>query len=932
MANQHGLRSIDSISNMVKILSKQKNGLKICHINAQSLRNKIDEFRSIFENSNIDLISISETWLNSHVDDSLMSLNGYKLFRSDRGTHGGGVAVYVRSGISCKINCKSDSNDLIEFIFIELTNGKDKFLFGSVYRPNNNIDFNPFIEKLGILSSPFTRIVIAGDFNSNLLRDTRLIDSMTALGLSPVNTHMPTHFSATSSSLIDLFFVSSESQQIFYDQLSASCFSKHDLIYMVCDFFTHATPEKITFRDFRNIDFDLLRDEFMKIDWNIIYHLMSSDDQLIFLEDNINLLFEKSVCLRTRTLCTEGREWFTTDLNFFISKREMAYSRWKRFRTESLHDEYKAARRLANAKIREAKRKYYAIRFSNALDTKRTWKTIREIGIGKPRKQYMKETCDPDILNDKFVNINMTQADKTYYEELHDEHDPECLFNFRGITQDDVVSSILFISSNAVGSDNMHPKFFKILLPQLIPHVTFIFNKILTSSYFPSRWKQARIIPIPKSNSELRPIAILPFLSKAFERILHDQIYAFINSNNLLTSKQSGFRAKHSCLTALTDVVESIREEIDTGHIALLVLLDHSKAFDTVDHTILLQKLKKMMHFSTYAVNLIGSYLNGRSQYVDAQGKKSRSMMIEGGVPQGSILGPLLFSIYVNDLPTVLSKSKVRMYADDVQLYMSDDYGSISNCVANLNEELRAVYKWAKTNGLTLNPSKSKCLVIGKNRKPVNLMDNVLINGEQVEVVKTAKNLGVVFNCSLTWVDHINIACGKTFAMLRTLWSTQYCTPFRIRLLLAKTYLIPTLTYGCEIFASCDAKSKRKLNSTFNAITRYVFHLKKYDHISPFASKILGVKFEDFLKIRILIFFHKIIFYRYPDYLYNRINFSMSQRSRTVIQIRHVALVSERQFFINAIRLWNALPIQIRDNRNVAQFKCLVFDHYILNS
>lgn len=928
LVDQYDLRSTDSIVNMIKILTKQKNGLKICHINAQSLKNKVDELRSIFENSLVDIISISETWLNSNSSDSSISLHGYKVFRADRVTHGGGVAIYVKNEISCKINCKSGNNDLVEYIFIEIFSNGDKLLFGSVYRPNRRISFEDFFAKLEVISTPFTKIVIAGDFNSNILINTNITESMMALGLFPVNTQIPTHFTSTSSSLIDLFFVSTEARQIFYDQISASCFSKHDLIYMVCDYSLHTTPEKITYRDFKNIDYDLLLEEFFKVDWNITYHLMSIDEQLAFLERNINTLFDKTVALKSRKIGAQNREWFSSYIRHLIEKRELAYSRWKRFRTLSLHDEYRAARKLVNVKIKEAKRNFYSEKFSSALSTKSTWKTIREIGIGKMQRNIDHEEINPDELNHKFVNVNFSQADYTYYERPLFENSHEFLFNFQGITQDDVVLNFLSISSNAIGADNIHPTFLKILLPQLLPLITFIFNKILTSSYYPCRWKQARIIPIPKSNNEYRPIAILPFLSKVFERILHGQIFTFMNSSNLLTEKQSGFRAGHSCLTALTDVIEEIRSRIDYGHVSLLALLDHSKAFDTVDHIILLQKLVKIMRFSPNSLNLIRSYLCGRSQYVDVRGVLSANLMVERGVPQGSILGPLLFSLYVNDLPTIIRKCNVRMYADDIQLFISCANDSVSNCITELNEDLDAVYQWAKINGLELNPRKSKCLMIRKGKRPIDCTSNILINGEPVEVVKCAKNLGIIFNSSLSWADHINMACGKTFSMLRSLWTTQYCTPLRIRMLLARTYLVPALTYGCEIFGNCDAQSKRKLNSTFNAITRYVYNLKKFDHISPFSSIILNVKLDNFFKIRCLIFLHKLITNREPKYLYDRLKFGTSLRSRLIIQFRHTSLISERQYFISAIRLWNDLPIDIRSINNIAQFKRMIFNFY----
>lgn len=452
---------------------------------------------------------------------------------------------------------------------------------------------------------------------------------------------------------------------------------------------------------------------------------------------------------------------------------------------------------------------------------------------------------------------------------------------------------------------------------------------------YPLRWKQAKILPIPKSTTEYRPIAILPYMSKVFEKLLHIQITDYITQYNLLTDRQSGFRAKHSCITALTDVAEDLRKAIDDGCVAMLVLLDHSKAFDTVDHTILIQKLGKMMNFSPTSTKLIESYLSGRVQCVETRQLTSTFLPVIRGVPQGSILGPLLFSIYVNDLPEQLHHCNIRMYADDVQLYISDKQGHISQCTARLNDDLKRVSLWADVNGLSLNPRKSKCMIMRKRTQKVCETPNVCINDQRIEIVNKAKNLGVIFNNTLTWSDHIIAACGKTYSMLRTLWPTQYCTPIKIRLLLAKTYLVPNLTYGCEIFASCDAFSKSKLNVTYNNIARYVYGVRNYGtngnyvSITPYSVKLFGVQFEDFLKIRILIFLHKIITTREPCHLFNRLNFSQLRRNRNIIQIRHSSLISEWQFYITAIRLWNnIIPPAIREISNASEFKKKLFEFF----
>ena len=165
-------------------------------------------------------------------------------------------------------------------------------------------------------------------------------------------------------------------------------------------------------------------------------------------------------------------------------------------------------------------------------------------------------------------------------------------------------------------------------------------------------------------------------------------------------------------------------------------------------------------------------------------------------------------------------------------------------------------------------------------------------------------------------------------SMLRTLWCTQYFTPPNIRVLLAKTYLKPTLLYGCELFASTDYKSNEKLNIAYNAVVRYIYGLKKYEHISSYTNNLYGVTFTNLLKIRSLIFLHKIVYTREPPYLYNRIIFTRTNRSNDLIPIRRKSLISEWQFFVYSVRLWNLLPSHIQFISNAERFKLYIFDHF----
>lgn len=922
--------SRDNLKTVVSILTKQKSGLRIAHINAQSLNNKIDELRYTFVNSGLDVICVSESWCRPALNDNIYKIPGYDIFRADRLTNGGGVAIYIKSGINCTIKCKSTQGCCMEYLFIELTTlANNRILVGCVYRPNNHTDFSSLISCIESLSLNYNDIVIAGDFNSNLLAESNLTNAMQIFGLLPYNTTLPTHFTRSCSSLLDVFFVSRKSKILLYDQLSAPGFSKHDLIYITYDFNLNLNVNNSTikFRDIRNIDWNTLCQLVNGISWDAIHQFNSVNDQLDFLQDNITGIYNACVPEKTKVICHKQPPWFNAEIKKLIDVRNLAYKRWKRFKTQVLHDNFKSARAAVLKLINSAKSSYFKRKFQLSIDSKCKWKEIRKIGICDSRNETLNSNINVDELNERFVNINVAPPSGNIYEHIHTDPIENC-FTFRCVDDAEVLQSILSVKSNAVGMDGIDPTFVKIILPRLLPYITFLFNTVLTKSIFPHGWKMAKIIPLPKQNNEFRPIAMLPFLSKALEHIMADQISIFLDQHKLISENQSGFRKKRSCVTVLIDVVEGLRQKLDDKMTSFLVLLDHSKAFDTVNHNILISKLKNLFHFSDTACKLMSSYLSNRSQTVIVGNNRSNSLDVSRGVPQGSILGPLLFSIYINDLPDIPTTCNIQMYADDVQLYASAKLNNIPSCISNINNDLELIYKWAVDNGLCLNPSKTKFLSIYRRNLTETQSICLKLENSFIDRVETSKNLGLIFNSKLTWTNHINGSVGKVRAMLRNLWAVRTSTPFNIRMLLAKSYIIPTLLYGSEIFASCDSEDTRKLNVAYNDIARYVFNKKRHDRISQYAYKIFNVSFDNLLKIKCLTQIHKIIYCKEPDYLFNRLKFARSNRGMKLITPRIRSLTSERQFFICSTRLWNNLPSNIQLISNAINFKKEIFKFF----
>jgi len=352
-----------------------------------------------------------------------------------------------------------------------------------------------------------------------------------------------------------------------------------------------------------------------------------------------------------------------------------------------------------------------------------------------------------------------------------------------------------------------------------------------------------------------------------------------------------------------------------------LILLDHLKAFNTIDPETAIYKLKHLFNFSENATKLVSSYLDGRNQSVYHENKISEALPVVKGVPQGSVLGPLIFSIYVNNFPEIIDNCQVHMYADDVQVYVDCKKTNMTNCIMYLNSIMDKINLWAKKNSLKLNPSKSKCIVIYKRPIDTSNLPQIKLSDQNIEYVTSVRNLGIVFDHTLSWNSHITSTIGKTYGMLRSLWTTQYFTPIKVRMLLAKTFLLPTLLFGCEIYANCDSIRKERLNVLFNDIARYIYGIKRNDHISGYAKQIYGITFKNYLNLRVLSMLHKIIYTKEPSYLYNRLKFSRSTRNNNLIHPLHNTLIAERQFFVYSARLWNLLSTDLQRISNNKRFK-----------
>ena len=356
------------------------------------------------------------------------------------------------------------------------------------------------------------------------------------------------------------------------------------------------------------------------------------------------------------------------------------------------------------------------------------------------------------------------------------------------------------------GLDGLHPRFLVIAADLISPSLTYIFNLSLRTKIVPSSWKIAKVTPLFKKGSlndpnNYRPISILPSLAKIFERHIHSHFMAYLNNSNLLCKEQSGFRSFHSCQTALTSLVDEWASAIDKDKLVGILLIDFRKAFDLVNHNILIEKLK-LYKCSDATVSLFKSYLSDRLQFTIFNGQMSESASLSVGVPQGSILGPLLFLLYINDLH-LISKDSCHMFADDSTFYTSAT--TVDAIESNLESNLSEISNWCKANQMSLHLGKTKTMLLTTRQKRSHLHQNKLnitFLDNIIECVSTHKLLGVTLDENLTWKNHCNDTCNKIRKKLFLLRKLKTILPYPARLQFFNSFILPHFDYCSNIWSS----------------------------------------------------------------------------------------------------------------------------------
>lgn len=915
--------------------------LNLCNFNIRSIPRNLQCFKDVFINNhslNINVIGLTEIRLEPHLS-MLYDIPGYSMFVNSRNAHGGGVAIYVSDKYESLLLYQFTILDTcIETVGIETIISGRKHLFVCVYRPPSG-DLKKFLDAMSnllttALENNFKCIYIFGDFNINLLKHRgkfveEFINLMFSFSLFPIITK-PTRITDTTASLIDHTWTSQIEDNI-HNYIIETDITDH---FPTISYFQLDTnllePHIIYKRSITNCSIEHFNAKLGEINWNDILNSFSPNDAFDKFFNLFNELYRVHFPVKKCVInkkC-EISPYITPALKNSIKERnrlERLAKKWPITYGET----YKKYRNQLTSTLRNAKNAYFKNKLnSNQGNPHKQWKLLNPLlgrsNTGKSNIELI-PACD-DIstkFNEHFLSHNdVIEYNDTYKQYLHSP--PEFSMYLAPTNQYEVQKLLSMTKTEAPGYDDISPKVLKHCSSIISAPMAHIINVCLKSGNFPDNLKIAKVLPIFKSGNRkdinnYRPISILPAFSKVFEKIIAHRLINYLESHKLLIDQQHGFRANHSTETAILQLVSNVYRGLEEKLNILGIFLDLSKAFDTLDHDILLYKLNNL-GIRGIPHKLFKSYLSNRQQCVFTNGSHSKLMSVSKGVPQGSVLGPLLFLTYINDIVNSSNMFTFVIYADDTTLLLKDC--NIAALHATAMIELKKVNGWISANKLRLNISKTSYTLF-QNRSIKNLMPTVMLNNESLKQVSSTKFLGIIVDENLNWKLHIDHVCSKLSKVVGVLYRVRHNLTTEAMISIYYTLCYPYFTYCVSVWACTWQSFLGKLTIAQNKIFRSIFFLKKFDSVTDVLSEAKILKFPTLHKYFILMMIYKNLG---KNDIFSLVSNTAHTRSNNV---NLMSPIFRTTLFKNSIitfgpKLFNSLPIDIKmllKTSNFAKFK-----------
>ena len=830
------------------------------HLNARSLIPRLDEVNILLEQEDVDILCISETWLGPNVSNRVLVFPGYSIARCDRAVQrgarnkrGGGVAILTREGLRSTTLDFGGAHPAVESLWLSVTGpGRRTVTVGAIYRPPNS----PIAKGLELIEEQLQTaavtnkpVVVMGDFNIDQLNDTKpgtLAFKRIISGLSLTQlVDMPTHIHPTPT-LLDLVLTNATDQHTSIKVLSEAVADHQPVIFsaQICRQ-RLPRPSPITTRPWRRLNWDALRLRLLTADWESLYIAVGVDEKLTAFmnvwNSAIDELCPTITVSRRRPDCPWLRD--DPDLATAIEERDAARRTWERSGSPEARRQYQLRRNNVKGHLIRAKRRYLCEGL--LTDRRGFWSRIKRFAL-QPAGAIPSASASDDVaaraddFNKYFASVGeRVAADVAQAGCAGAGPRPPrvcaATLELRPVTLPELSKAIGSMSSSrAAGVDEVPLHAIVNCFPVIGPHLLHLINRSIVTAVFPEAWKLARVIPIHKSGdqsdpSNFRPISILSVLSKILEKVVAIQLMSYLTQNNILSPHQYAYRPSHSTEHAMLDAVDWIEKHVDDGHVVSLASIDLSKAFDSVNHALLLNKLEWYGVSSAW----FASYLYNRRQVVTGGG--SDPLHVSHGVAQGSILGPILFLLVTNDISSFLTHGRLLSYADDTQIldHSPPTAVGLSSLKARVEKSLSELQTWFQQNSLKMNPRKTSFTLIGTKQTLAKTPGFEITSGLTIQPSKTVKILGVLLDQQLTWQSHIDAVVRRCNAITISLFKVRHHLTPEVRKLLVETHVLPHIHYCLSVWGGAAQCHLHRVQKSLNLAARMVSGVRRSEHISP---------------------------------------------------------------------------------------------------
>ena len=804
------------------------------------------------------------------------------------------------------------------------------------------------MSELATLDKPLT---ILGDFNIHVNKPSKAVSEFLEISdLFNLN-QCVTSSTHNLGNTLDLVLSNLPLRNL---QISDPAISDHYLINFECEFpFSCSGRSRIPviFRKLNDINFDSLNSDLASALPSIDKLPLSPDSICSTLTTALAAVLNSHAPLITRTVSSRpDGKWFSDSEELTNAKRlKRACERWrKKSRLQNRNDlpyaslEFKSATKSYYNLLHLARGTHSTEFYTKSKNRSKTLFNQFEKHSSPPTSQ-----SDPVINSDSFANFFIEKIDKIRSNivpvngpKILPDEPPHKLYCLSPVSGKEIRFIITSSNKSYSPADPFPSKLIVKTLPVFLPYITHLINSSFYYGVFPQTLKHAFVKPLlkkanldPREPQNYRPISQLPFFAKIIEKAATSQLLAHMST--FLTSEifQSGFKKFHSTETALLCISNDLRRSSDAGEVSILIQLDLSSAFDTLDHPTLTETLQTFIGISDTALSWFSSYISNRTQQVQQPNDTSKSVNIKHGVPQGSVPGPNLFRVYIIPLLILLTRLgiKFHIYADDTQFYISCLSGNFKLTMETVQLIYTYIANWLNDNFLKLNDSKSQVIIIGTPTSVdhcKSIATTIKLGDSEVPFSSKVTNLGVIFDESLSFYDHIKNCRKNSFYILRNLRHIRHHFTKSGFETLIHAFITSKIDYCNSLFINIPKSTVKLLQSVQNFAARLVCRRSLHCHITPVLMELHWLPVAERIDFKTLLITYKVVHFSVPEYLASVLHLKNSVRDfrnhdHLLLEEprSHSARMGDRAFSIHAPKLWNKIPFAIRSSASVEVFK-----------